>query len=587
VRGRPKGKFTQHRRLDKLCELLERHPKGLSLYDPAGALNVTVRSMRRYEREADLESVPTRGGAALLWRRRPSEIPRKGELRRTQTYALLAARRLFEPMRGSALVDEIDHAVMKLLALAQRPGRGPNAGLADVRPEERFRYLPHAPKNRAERTEELDDLFQAVSDLRPLSLLYKSAVRLTMTIGNLTKVVSWVLEWDARVKVIEPPELIERVRAELAGALAQYPASPKAEAKKKSRGGMKRIAWLGVGLACILVCVAPPARAETPQVSLRWNAPDECPDDAQVLSEVERLLGAPLAHAPAQQLAVNVTTVGGLGGFSAKLTFKSPAGVAERYLEHADCQMLMSGAALLIALAIDPERMKARDPEQPAAAAAARVPAAGEAPEATPMSTAPAAMDAETTRREARDEPGSASRQPMLGKPLQLLVSGFGFVSVGTLPSVGPGVGLELGLRREHFQASLLGRYGLPRAVAVPGSLNAEIELSMGSLGLRGCGLPWLGDLRFELCAGADIGRLSGTGHGLDHSRTRHARFSQLSAGLRAAYGAQAVAPLVGVEGAWALERPPFGVTVEETPIQIFRPAFASFSAQIGLTYAF
>jgi predicted DNA-binding transcriptional regulator YafY len=351
-RGRPKGKFTQHRRLDKLREIFERHPRGLSLADLAGALNVTVRSMRRYlkeiERESELESVPTRGGAALLWRLRPNEMPRKVELRRTQTYALLAARRLFEPMRGSALFDEIDHAITKLLALAQRPGRGPNAGLADVRLEERFLYLPHAPKNYAERTEELDDLFQAVSDLRPLSLLYKSVtrsdeeritihpyalvlhrdsiycvgfhtgrqeirtfvldrmrdtecvfserfelptdfhidqyfqgefgiwrdprqhkvviefdaqaaeyirarrvhasqrlatiagggVRLTMTIGNLTQVVSWVLEWGARAKVIEPPELIERVRAELAGALALYPAEKPAKpeaTKKKSR----------------------------------------------------------------------------------------------------------------------------------------------------------------------------------------------------------------------------------------------------------------------------------------------------------------------------------------------------------------
>jgi len=305
--------------------------------------------MRRYlkeiERESELESVPTRGGAALLWRLRSNEMPRKVELRRTQAYALVAARRLFEPLRGSALFDEIDHAVKKLLALAQRPGRGPNAGLADARLEERFLYLPHAPKNYAERTEELDDLFQAVSDLRPLSLSYKSAarsaeeritihpyalvlhrdsiycvgyhlgrqeirtfvldrmrdtecavserfdlpadfhidhyfqgefgiwrdpnqhkvviefdaqaaeyirarrvhssqrlatvagggVRLTMTIGNLTQVVSWILEWGARAKVLEPPELISRVRAELTGALALYPAEkpPKPVVKKR------------------------------------------------------------------------------------------------------------------------------------------------------------------------------------------------------------------------------------------------------------------------------------------------------------------------------------------------------------------
>lgn len=350
-RGRPKGKFTQHRRLDKLRELLERHPRGLALSDLAGALGVTVRSMRRYlkeiEREYDLESVATRGGTALLWRLKPNEMPRRVELRRTQTYALLAARRLFEPMRGSALFDEIDHAVMKLLALAQRPGRGPNAGLADARLEERFLYLPHAPKNYAERTEELDDLFQAVSDLRPLTLLYKSAaraganeeritihpyalvlhrdsiycvgfhtgrqeirtfvldrmrdtecgvsdrfelpgdfhidqyfqgefgiwrssqqhkvviefdaqaaeyirarrvhgsqrlatiagggVRLSMTIGDLTQVVSWVLEWGARAKVLEPPELIERVRSELTGALSLYPAASQPEGKTKPR----------------------------------------------------------------------------------------------------------------------------------------------------------------------------------------------------------------------------------------------------------------------------------------------------------------------------------------------------------------
>lgn len=333
--GRPRGGFTQHRRLDRLRDLLEKHPRGLSLYDLASALGVTPRTMRRYlveiQREYDLESIPSRGGGALLWRIRAGEIPRKVELRRTQAYALLAARRLFEPMKGSALYDEIDLAVNKLIAFAQRPGRGPNAGLADARLEDRFLYLPYAPKNYAEKTEELDDLFQAVSDLRPLRLLYRNArgkeervtihpyalvlhrdsiycvgyhvgraevrtfvldrmrdtqcavtdrfevppefdvddyfqgefgiwkdatkhkvvidfdaqaaeyvrtrkvhasqrlsalpgggVRLTMTVGNLNPVTSWVLEWGQRAKVLEPAELVERVKTELENALAAY-----------------------------------------------------------------------------------------------------------------------------------------------------------------------------------------------------------------------------------------------------------------------------------------------------------------------------------------------------------------------------
>jgi predicted DNA-binding transcriptional regulator YafY len=333
--GRPLGKFTQHRRLDRLRDLLGRHPRGLSLEELADALGVTTRSIRRYlkemERQYDLEAVPTRGGGALLWRIRAGEIPRKVELRRTQVYALLAARRLFEPLRGSALFEEIDLAVNKLLALAQRPGRGPNAGIADARLEERFLYLPFAPKDYAEKTEELDDLFQAVSDLRPLTLSYRSAgkdqeeritihpyamvlhkdsiycvghhtergevrtflldrmrdtqaavterfelptdfhiddyfqgefgiwkstdryrviidfdghaaeyvrmrrihptqklaatasgVRLSMTVGNLTQLTSWILEWGPRARVVEPPELVEKVKAELEAALKAY-----------------------------------------------------------------------------------------------------------------------------------------------------------------------------------------------------------------------------------------------------------------------------------------------------------------------------------------------------------------------------
>lgn len=337
--GRPSGKFTQHRRMDHLREILMRHPRGMTLYELSDLLNVTPRTMRRYLKEMgrqyELEPVDEKPGGTRRWRIRANELPRKIELRRTQAYALLAARRIFEPLNGSALYDEIDMAIQKLMGLAQRPGRGPNAGRADVRLEDRFLYLPFAPKNYAEKTEELDDLFQAVSDLRPLTLRYRSArrgaeeritirpyamvlhrdsiycvgyhtergeirtllldrmrdtqasaterfelpedfniedyfqgefgiwktterykvviefdahaaeyvrmrqvhpsqkltvmasgrMRLTMHVGNLTQLTSWVLEWGKRARVLEPPELVERVTAELQQALAAYEAA--------------------------------------------------------------------------------------------------------------------------------------------------------------------------------------------------------------------------------------------------------------------------------------------------------------------------------------------------------------------------
>lgn len=335
--GRPKGRFTQHRRIDELRDFLQRHSSGVTLSDLAGFLKVSTRTVRRYlkeiERDYDLEPVENKGTGPLRWRIRAGEIPRKIELRRTQAYALLAARRVFEPMKGSAVFEEIDMAVAKLLNIARRPGRGPNAGMADARLEDRFLYLPFAPKNYRAKMEEFDDLFQCVSDLKPLSMRYRSAgknteeritihpyamvlhkdsiycvgfhvergeirtfvldrmrdteiahtdrfdlpigfsidqyfqgelgiwrasekhkvvidfdahgaeyarmrmvhpsqrvsplpgggARLTMTVGNLTQVTSWVLEWGKRARVVEPPELVDRVREELAGALAHYP----------------------------------------------------------------------------------------------------------------------------------------------------------------------------------------------------------------------------------------------------------------------------------------------------------------------------------------------------------------------------
>src|SRR4051812_26435892 len=125
ARGRPRGPFTQHRRLDALRALLQRHPGGLSIYDLARELSVTPRSLRRYlvevRRELELVSSTPRPGGARLWRLAPGDVPRKVEVRRTQAYALLAARRLFEPMRGSTLYEEIDLAAQKLLGVARRP----------------------------------------------------------------------------------------------------------------------------------------------------------------------------------------------------------------------------------------------------------------------------------------------------------------------------------------------------------------------------------------------------------------------------------------------------------------------------------
>ncbi|HEY5242165.1 MAG TPA: WYL domain-containing protein [Polyangiaceae bacterium] len=178
--GRPTGKFTQHRRLDFLRERLEAHAAGLTLEDLAAMLRVTTRSVRRYMHElgllTEVESVEVRPGGAHVWRIKPSERGRTVALRRTQAYALLAARRVFEVLRGSALFDEIELTFREVEQVAHRPVLQrstirPPAN--DGRLEDRFAYVPSPAHAYANRSEDIDAAFQAVAELTVLRFRYR------------------------------------------------------------------------------------------------------------------------------------------------------------------------------------------------------------------------------------------------------------------------------------------------------------------------------------------------------------------------------------------------------------------------------
>lgn len=182
--GRPPGKFTQHRKLAKLRELLEKQPHGLTIPEISAALHLTTRSVRRYlnymrGREASdaLESIPHGPRGALRWRMNPKDRGRAITLRRTQAVGLLAVRRAFDALRGSALYEEIDLVTQELLKLARRPVRaGGDADIAsDTKMEERFVLVPEATPGHTQRGE-LDDVFRAVADLRVLTFRYQAAL---------------------------------------------------------------------------------------------------------------------------------------------------------------------------------------------------------------------------------------------------------------------------------------------------------------------------------------------------------------------------------------------------------------------------
>jgi predicted DNA-binding transcriptional regulator YafY len=177
--GRPPGQFTQHKRLDKLKDLLERQPRGVTLQEIGIALKVTTRSARRYLRALDgtregedfftLEDQATTPGGPLLWRLKPSERGRAVHIRRSQAYAILATRRALDVLRGSALFDELDLALRQIEQIAETPFREKSAEISGERDlEARFFYVPKPSKSYIARGEDLDELFRAVADLRVL-----------------------------------------------------------------------------------------------------------------------------------------------------------------------------------------------------------------------------------------------------------------------------------------------------------------------------------------------------------------------------------------------------------------------------------
>lgn len=175
--GRPTGRFTQHRRLDRLRRILEDSPAGLTLEELAAAVHVTTRSIRRYLHElhrlVELESVATVPGGAHVWRIKPSERGRAVSLRRTQAFGLVSARPVFEALKGTALYDELDLALRQLLQVAKRPGRTSGDVRADTSLDRRLLVVAPPPRSYAVRAEELDELFSATAELRVVELVLR------------------------------------------------------------------------------------------------------------------------------------------------------------------------------------------------------------------------------------------------------------------------------------------------------------------------------------------------------------------------------------------------------------------------------
>jgi hypothetical protein len=263
------------------------------------------------------------------------------------------------------------------------------------------------------------------------------------------------------------------------------------------------------------------------ETRITWRAPGECPDQLQVIRQVEQLLGQQLNLARQQTLLID----GQLRTLSSRryevvLTFTTAGSDRRtRRLQHDNCIQLTEGAALVMALAIDPARVRMTEPAASQPGAPNDAPSASHAAERSPagprLFALPTTKQAETL--------GHTS-------PLEFYGALGVLVQSGLLPTTEPGLEVELSVvTQAALRFGLTGTYGFMSRIRPDATLDAQAEFTQWGLGVRGCwqnGQQWM----FAACTDAEFGRITGKGRNVTDPQTRTDNYSALLVGLRGGY---------------------------------------------------
>lgn len=275
-------------------------------------------------------------------------------------------------------------------------------------------------------------------------------------------------------------------------------------------------------LAVVLTPTLAQAESSAPElgVTITLEAPTECPDEASLRAELERLLGEARGRGPRLEARARVERLEPKG-YAITVSMLREGRASERRLEGERCATLVEAAALLTAIAHDPSAVAERGATK-LDAAPTGLPAPPRAAPSPPVLAAPTASPPAAPR------PWSPPPQAPLERasPLGLVVRAGGLLGLGDLPGLGAGAALGLGLSVGAYRAELGFELGLGSADALDARPDAGADFSRIVGIARGCRrlAPWrapssapLRPGRFELsgCLGAELGVLSGEGFGI------------------------------------------------------------------------
>jgi len=316
----------------------------------------------------------------------------------------------------------------------------------------------------------------------------------------------------------------------------------------------RRLAAAAVALAVTLashVNAQDDASSEKLAIELGWDAPGGCPTAVQVRREALRLLGGQSRLGAKHLRARAVVSRDDKGQWQLAMVTETGGSIGNRKLSGESCKELADAAALILALAYDPE-----------AVAVARQPPPS-SPDKPPPAPAPLPIAASAPPR----RPGSAAagEQPTMGGregDLLFFVGALASADLGAMPSAAFGVGGQVGLSAYRLRIDLAVTYWLPQQHAVAES-DAGGEVSFFTGSLSGCPILIAEPVQLGPCAAFELGRMHAAGYGVDNPSEQTILWVGARVGGRLgvivadplALGVQLEAVVPFVRPRWVLER--------------------------------
>lgn len=233
---------------------------------------------------------------------------------------------------------------------------------------------------------------------------------------------------------------------------------------------------------------------------LSWSGPADCDQRDQLVFQLERALSAPLAEVAEFQFQVHIERTTPDARARLLVRTSTEPGVSERVLVAPNCGKLVDTLTVAMALAVE------------AATAQREVAAQREVLEAPVEPPAPI--------RAAPAPAPDASRADAKDAPTALLWRGSLWLTAdaGSLPEPGLGTALGLELAWPAFQLRAMATLWLEQEARLSAQPGPGGDLSLVTGALLACTSPFgtaQAPLALALCAGGELGRLSGSGTGV------------------------------------------------------------------------